>query len=203
MWRTYQRWHGKSERLIIDWLTIQNEIRRKCYVESPMCLRSYLWEILLTREISNGLHGVQTRQTTTVKFPSFNLHWLNSGWQQNHSKWTSAHWGRVTHICVSKLCHIWFRWWLVYVLVPSNYPSQCCIIVSWTLGNKLQLTLSQNKTIFILEIGFRNIAWYIAQSLYRYQNITTNFIVFILLAIHLSWVVCQTCVPQISSIFFW
>ena len=49
-----------------------------------------------------------------------------------------THWGRVTHLCVSKLRHQWFRWWLVARLAPSHYLKQLWLIVNWTLGNKFQ-----------------------------------------------------------------
>ena len=46
-----------------------------------------------------------------------------------------THWGRVTLICVSKLGHIWFRWWLAACSAPSHYLNQCWYIYNWTTGN--------------------------------------------------------------------
>ena len=37
----------------------------------------------------------------------------NSHWRMRRQALTSNNWGRVAHICVSKLCQYWFRQWLV------------------------------------------------------------------------------------------
>ena len=37
----------------------------------------------------------------------------------------------------------WFRQWLVAYLAPSYYLNQCCIIVNWTVTNKLQWNFNQ------------------------------------------------------------
>ena len=63
-------------------------------------------------------------------------------------------WGWVMHICISKLCHYWFRHWLVACLAPSNFLNWCWLAVNWTLGNKLQWNLNQNSKIFIHENAF-------------------------------------------------
>ena len=47
-----------------------------------------------------------------------------------------THRGRVTHICVHKLCHHCFRQWLVACLAPSHSLNQCWNIVNGTLRNK-------------------------------------------------------------------
>ena len=43
-----------------------------------------------------------------------------------------THWGRVTHIYVIELGHLWFRQWLVIVTysAPSHYLNQCWNIVT-------------------------------------------------------------------------
>ena len=56
-----------------------------------------------------------------------------------------TYWGRVTHICVSKLTIIRSD----NGMMPSHYMNQCCIIVNWTLRNKLQWNLNRNSYIFI------------------------------------------------------
>ena len=50
-----------------------------------------------------------------------------------------THPGQVTYIyiCVSKLSHYSFRWWLDACQVPIHYKNQCWLIVSWTFRNKL------------------------------------------------------------------
>ena len=67
-----------------------------------------------------------------------------------------THWGRVTHICVSKLDHHCFRSRLVACTAPSHYLNQCWIIVNWTLRNKLQCNLNRNSNIFIQENAFES-----------------------------------------------
>ena len=53
-----------------------------------------------------------------------------------------THWGRVMHICVSKLS----AW-----TAPSHYLNQCWNIVNWTFRNKLQWNFNRNSNIFIKE----------------------------------------------------
>ena len=60
-----------------------------------------------------------------------------------------THWGRMTHICVSKLGHHWLRYWLVAWTAPSHYLNQCCNIVDKTLRNKLQWNFNRYSSIFI------------------------------------------------------
>ena len=52
--------------------------------------------------------------------------------------WILTHWGRVTHICVSKLTIIGWT-------APSHYLNQCWIIVNWNLRNKLEWNLRRNS----------------------------------------------------------
>ena len=72
------------------------------------------------------------------------------------TKWLT-HWGRVTHICVGKLNHHWFKWWLVAWSAPSHYLNQCWNIVNSTLRNKLQWNLNRKSNIFIEENTFENV----------------------------------------------
>ena len=60
-------------------------------------------------------------------------------------------------ICVSKLGHHWFKWWLVTWPVPSHYLNHCWNIVNWTLGVKFQLNFNQNAKIFIRKNAFKNV----------------------------------------------
>ena len=66
-----------------------------------------------------------------------------------------THWGRVTHICVSKLIVIGSDnglspgW-------PRHYLNQCWNIVNWTLGNKLQWNFNRNYSSFIQENVFES-----------------------------------------------
>ena len=43
---------------------------------------------------------------------------------------------------------------MVACWAPNHYLNQCWIIVSWTLGNKLQWNFNQNNIIFFEEIAF-------------------------------------------------
>ena len=68
----------------------------------------------------------------------------------------STHWGRLTHICVSKTHKHWFRQWLVVWPAPSHYLNQCWNIGNLTPGNKLQQNLNENLYIFTQANGFEN-----------------------------------------------
>ena len=63
-------------------------------------------------------------------------------WYTNHVNGL-INWGRVTHICVSKINHHWSREWFVAWSAPSHYLNQCWIIVHWNLKNKLQWNLNK------------------------------------------------------------
>ena len=79
------------------------------------------------------------------------------------------HWDWVTHICVSKLYHHWFRWWLM----PSHYLNQCWDIVNWALRNKYQWNFKRNscKYIFVQQNAFENVIWKNAAILSRPQYV--------------------------------
>ena len=88
-----------------------------------------------------------------------------------------THWGRVAHICVSKINIIGSD----NGLSPGRlqaiiYLNQCWNIVNWTLRNKVQWNLNQKSYIFIKENTFQNIVWKIAAIL--------------------SWPQCVKCVHQ-------
>ena len=67
------------------------------------------------------------------------------------------HWGRVMHICISKLIIIGSD--NVTWLVPNHYVNQCWNIVNWIPRNKLQWNLIRNSYIFIKENVFENVIW--------------------------------------------
>ena len=52
-------------------------------------------------------------------------------------------WGRVTHICISKLTII------VAYMAQSHFVNQCWFTVNWTLRNKLQWNFNQNTKLCI------------------------------------------------------
>ena len=75
-----------------------------------------------------------------------------------------THWGRVTHICVSKLT----------IIVSDNdlAPDRCQAVIwtsagvlFWTLRNKLQWNRHRNSGIFVQENAFENVVWKMATIL--------------------------------------
>ena len=75
------------------------------------------------------------------------------------------HWGRVTHICVSKLTIIGSD----NGLLLSHYLNQCWNVVNSNLRNKLQWNLKRNSCIFIQENAFQNVVCEMASILCRPQ----------------------------------
>ena len=69
---------------------------------------------------------------------------LHMAWQHSSRVRVLTHWGRVTHICVNKVGHHWFRLWLVTWPAPSHYLNQRWNIVDYTIGNKLQWNINRN-----------------------------------------------------------
>ena len=58
----------------------------------------------------------------------------------------SVNWGRVTHICVSKLCHHLSRRWLVACSAPSHHLGQSWLIVNWILCINFSEILIERQT---------------------------------------------------------
>ena len=77
----------------------------------------------------------------------------------------------LTHTCVSRLGHRWFRKWLVACSAPSHYLNQCWFNVNCNLANKIQWNLKQNSRIFIQENAFENVVCKIAAILCRSQYV--------------------------------
>ena len=82
-----------------------------------------------------------------------------------------SHWGRVTHICISKL----YRPSLVQIMAfhltgaKPLYPNQYWHIVNWTFGNKFQWNSNQNTTISVQEYEFENYICEVSSILSRPQ----------------------------------
>ena len=94
-------------------------------------------------------------------------HCLNQCWSSSETFLginELTQWGRVTHICISKLTIIGSDNGL---LVPSHYLNQCRDIVNWSLTNKLQWNCNWNSYICIQENPFGNVVWKIASILSR------------------------------------
>ena len=81
-----------------------------------------------------------------------------------------THWGRVTHICVSRLTITGSD----NGLSPgrrqlSHYLNQCWNIVNWTLRNKLQWQFNRNANILIHENAIERVVCKMASILSRPQ----------------------------------
>ena len=56
-----------------------------------------------------------------------------------------THWGRVTNLSVSKLCHLWIRRWLVAYVAPSHYLNLWWFFVKRTHWNKPQCNIDNKN----------------------------------------------------------
>ena len=96
------------------------------------------------------------------------MHWKMSSvkWQP-FCQWGDelTHWGRVTHICVSKLTTIGSD----NGLAPNHYLNQWWNIVNWTLRNNLQWNFNWNSNIFIRKNALENVVCEMASILSRPQ----------------------------------
>ena len=81
----------------------------------------------------------------------------------------STHWGRVTHICVSKLTIIGSDNGLSPERRQAIIWTKAGNIVDLTLRNKLQWNGNRNSYIFIQENPFENVVWKMAAILSRPQ----------------------------------
>ena len=94
------------------------------------------------------------------KDPTNRFLWFGSNWFKLYTFSVSLiHWGRVTHLYVSKLSH---------------YLNQCWHIVNWSPGNKLQWNLNRNVYIFFQVKAFQNVVWKMATILSRPQCVRST-----------------------------
>ena len=56
------------------------------------------------------------------------------------------------HICVCKLCQLWFRCWLVACSEPGHCLNLCWLTVKWTLINRLRWNPNQSTKLFIVQM---------------------------------------------------
>ena len=80
-------------------------------------------------------------------------------------------WGRVTHICVSKITTIGPDNGLS---ASSNYLNQCWNIYNWTLRNKLQLSFYRNSNICVQENTFENVVCKMLSISFRLQCVNSS-----------------------------
>ena len=99
-----------------------------------------------------------------------------------------TYWGRLTHICASKLDHHWFRCVSIVSWVPSHYINQCWLGNKRPM-NKIQLILNQNTSI--QENAFKNVVCKMAAILFLSRCVNSyiadyqNFVSSALCARHL------------------
>ena len=70
---------------------------------------------------------------------------------------TSPLWGRTSRICISKLGHHLFIWWLVAWSAPSHYRKQWWNFVDWARRNKHQWNFNRNSYNFITDNTFEDV----------------------------------------------
>ena len=104
-----------------------------------------------------------------------------------------THWGRVTHICVSKLTII------VSWSAPSHYLNQYSNIVNSKLKNQLQWNLKQNSHIFIQENVFEKVVCEMATILSRPKYVTKPLILAWCQAIICTRTHSLSCRPQATN----
>ena len=83
-----------------------------------------------------------------------------------------THWGRMMHICVSKLTTIGSD---NSLSPPSHYLNQWWNIVNSNLRNKLQWNHKQNSSIFIQENAFENVVCEMASISSRPQWVKGSY----------------------------
>ena len=99
------------------------------------------------------------------------------------------HWGRLMHICISKVTIIGSDNVLGAWSAPSHYLNQCWDIFHWTHENKFQWNFNQNSYIFIQENPFENIVCKMAAILSRPQCVKAPFLKSLWLALLMGRIV--------------
>ena len=80
-------------------------------------------------------------------------------------------------------------------LSPSQNLNQCCIIVNWTLRNKLQSNCIRNSKIFIQENAFENVIWKMSAILSWPQCVK-----FMAVSLHYGDIIMGAITTQITSL---
>ena len=96
-----------------------------------------------------------------------------------------THWGRVTHICVSKIT----------IIGPDNgsTPSRRWNFVNLNLRNKLKWNFNRNQYIFVQENAFEYVVWKTAAILPRPPCVNRAVFAFLWLS------PSQLCAPHVSE----
>ena len=117
----------------------------------------FLWQIY---QLFSGKHCIKTVVYMHVHVKTYKIIKKQSPLCQMSYLLFLTHWGRATHIYVSKLTIIGSY----NGLSPSHYLNHCWNIVN-KFGNKLQWNLNRNVYMFIQEIVFLNAVWKMATIL--------------------------------------
>ena len=96
-----------------------------------------------------------SQMTCPVAIPIKGKHFVWGHFVDNFLVWHLNHWGRVTHICVSKLTIIGLSSVRRQVIIWTNV----WILSIRQIRNKLKWNLTRNLHIFIQENAFENIVW--------------------------------------------
>ena len=117
---------------------------RSCAIQSPI--------LFVSRKSDWDDWNLNCAKHKAIKYHYFSalFSWRNANdfyaqYVQNTllSMWYTTlllHWGRVTHLCVSKIAHHW---------PSSHYLNQCWNIESWALRNQFQRSVNKNSCISI------------------------------------------------------
>ena len=84
-----------------------------------------------------------------------------------------THWGLVMQ-CVGKLCHPWFRYWLVAYSAPNHHLNQCWCMFKTGPLKSFHLNFNQMSTVFIQENEFEDVVCKVAAILYQPQCVNTQ-----------------------------
>ena len=95
-----------------------------------------MWPVMYVVMLCCGLMG------QIYPYPLGFHHWH---WDNCTISPVLIHWGRVKHICLSKLTVIGSD----NGLAPSHHLNQCWNIVNWTLMNNIQWNINRNSLIFV------------------------------------------------------
>ena len=115
--------------------------------------------------------GFNTRRVKTILISFYEWYSYKRHVYYADSPKALTHWGRVTHICVSKPVNYPSLLQIMDCRLASHYLNQCWNIVNWTIGNKPQWNFSLNSGIFIEENAFQSVVCDVAAILSRPQYV--------------------------------
>ena len=140
------------------------KLKIKHFLSTPLKFKHFSRSVrTLSYEYSQQTpHSSPVRASYGVSFVGTNSNvcdaWVTTNCAQYHvildHVITAPNWDNsaplVSHICVNELCHQ-FQVMACCCLVPSHYLNQCCLIVNWTIGSKIQWNSNKNTWLFFHE----------------------------------------------------